>query len=86
MDAVPPQAGLRSNLRAMPPAARVLFAGTFVNRLGTFVLPFFTLYLTGAGSRPHGRASRSAPMGSAGSPRSSSRCGPGLRRGPAGEG
>ncbi len=24
----------------------MLFAGTFVNRLGTFVLPFITLYLT----------------------------------------
>ena len=33
----------------MPPAAWVLFAGTFVNRLGTFVLPFFALYLTGRG-------------------------------------
>lgn len=33
----------------MPPAAWVLFAGTFVNRIGTFVLPFFTLYLTGRG-------------------------------------
>jgi MFS family permease len=33
----------------MPAPAWVLFAGTFVNRLGTFVLPFFTLYLTGRG-------------------------------------
>jgi MFS family permease len=30
----------------MPRSAWVLFAGTFVNRLGTFVLPFITLYLT----------------------------------------
>lgn len=30
----------------MPSSAWVLFAGTFVNRLGTFVLPFITLYLT----------------------------------------
>lgn len=30
----------------MPGSAWVLFAGTFVNRLGTFVLPFITLYLT----------------------------------------
>lgn len=42
-------ATLRENLRALPPAVWVLFAGTFVNRLGTFVLPFFTLYLTGRG-------------------------------------
>ena len=30
----------------MPSTAWVLFAGSFVNRLGTFVLPFMTLYLT----------------------------------------
>ena len=30
----------------MPRSAWILFAGTFVNRLGTFVLPFITLYLT----------------------------------------
>jgi MFS family permease len=30
----------------MPRSAWVLFAGSFVNRLGTFVLPFLTLYLT----------------------------------------
>ena len=40
---------LRENVRAMPPAAWVLFAGTFVNRLGTFVFPFMILYLTGLG-------------------------------------
>jgi MFS family permease len=33
----------------MPPAAWGLFAGTFVNRLGTFVFPFMTLYLTRRG-------------------------------------
>lgn len=33
----------------MPPTAWVLFAGSFVNRLGTFVLPFLTLYLTRRG-------------------------------------
>lgn len=33
----------------MPGPAWVLFAGTFVNRLGTFVLPFFALYLTRRG-------------------------------------
>ena len=41
-----PRPTLRENLRSLPPAAWVLFAGTFVNRLGTFVLPFITLYLT----------------------------------------
>jgi len=49
MDAAAARPNLRESLRAMPPAAWVLFAGTFVNRLGTFILPFFTLYLTGLG-------------------------------------
>ena len=40
---------LRQNLRSLPPAAWVLFGGTFVNRLGTFVMPFMTLYLTQRG-------------------------------------
>jgi MFS family permease len=43
---------LRANLRAMPTSAWVLFAGSFVNRLGTFVLPFLTLYLTDQGYSP----------------------------------
>lgn len=37
---------LRENLRALPPAAWVLFAGTFVNRFGTFVMPFLVIYMT----------------------------------------
>lgn len=37
------------NVRAMPLPAWVLFAGTFANRLGTFVWPFMTLYLTQSG-------------------------------------
>src|SRR4029450_8330897 len=40
---------LRQNLPSLPPAAWVLFGGTFVNRLGTFVMPFMTLYLTQRG-------------------------------------
>ncbi len=40
---------LRQNLQGLPRAAWVLFAGAFVNRLGTFVLPFITLYLTSRG-------------------------------------
>lgn len=47
MDAAAPT--LRESVRMMPGPAWVLFAGTFVNRLGTFVLPFFTLYLTRRG-------------------------------------
>jgi MFS family permease len=45
----PAQPSLRQNLRSLPPAAWVLFGGTFVNRLGTFVMPFMTLYLTHQG-------------------------------------
>jgi len=40
---------LRSSLRALPRAAWVLFAGTFINRFGGFVVPFLTLYLTAQG-------------------------------------
>src|SRR5439155_2885626 len=40
---------LRQNLRALPPAAWILFGGTFVNRFGTFVMPFLVLYLTRSG-------------------------------------
>ncbi len=40
---------LLGSLRALPRAAWVLFAGTFINRFGGFVVPFLTLYLTGRG-------------------------------------
>jgi len=43
------QPSLRGSMRAMPRTAWVLFAGSFVNRLGSFVLPFLTLYLTHRG-------------------------------------
>jgi MFS family permease len=49
MEAASGRPTLRENVRAMPAAAWVLFAGTFVNRLGTFVWPFMVLYLTGRG-------------------------------------
>ncbi len=38
-----------SSLRALPRGAWVLFFGTFVNKVGTFVVPFLTLYLTQQG-------------------------------------
>lgn len=47
MPAASGRATMRENVRAMPSSAWVLFAGTFVNRLGTFVFPFMVLYLTG---------------------------------------
>lgn len=40
---------LRENLRALPAAAWILFAGTFLNRFGTFVMPFLILYFTRKG-------------------------------------
>jgi MFS family permease len=43
---------LWANLRALPRGAWVLFAGTFINRFGGFVVPFLTLYLTGQGFSP----------------------------------
>ena len=38
-----------SDLRALPRSFWVLFAGTFINRFGTFVWPFLTIYLTHQG-------------------------------------
>lgn len=44
-----PQPTLWSSLRALPRAAWILCFGTFLNKFGTFVVPFLTLYLTGRG-------------------------------------
>lgn len=43
------QPGFRDAVRALPPAAWALFAGTFINRFGSFVLVFLVLYLTDRG-------------------------------------
>ena len=40
---------LMQDLRALPRAFWVLFIGTFINRFGTFVWPFLTIYLTREG-------------------------------------
>ena len=42
-------ASLKENLRALPRAAWVLFLGSFLNKFGTFVLPFLTIYMTRIG-------------------------------------
>jgi MFS family permease len=49
--ALPPASSetLGSTLRALPRAAWVLFFGTFLNKFGTFVVPFLALYLTSNG-------------------------------------
>jgi MFS family permease len=40
---------LLSSLRALPRPVWILFFGTFLNKFGTFVVPFLTLYLTRQG-------------------------------------
>jgi len=44
-----PSPRLRDSYRALPRTAWVLFAGTFVLRLASFVFPFLALYLTRQG-------------------------------------
>ena len=46
------QPGLISSLRALPRPVWILFFGTFLNKFGTFVIPFLTLYLTRQGYSP----------------------------------
>src|SRR5262245_64023379 len=43
------QTSLRDSLRALPRGAWILFFGTFLNKFGTFVLPFLAIYMTGLG-------------------------------------
>ena len=40
---------LRENLKSLPRPAWILFGGTFINRFGTFVMPFLAIYLTRRG-------------------------------------
>ena len=47
-----PTTSLRSDLRWMPRPVWLLLAGSFVNRFGSFVLPFLVLYLTRSGYSP----------------------------------
>jgi MFS family permease len=42
-------AGLRESLRALPRGAWILFFGTFLNKFGTFVVPFLAIYMTRLG-------------------------------------
>lgn len=43
---------LLTALRSLPRPAWILFTGTFVNRFGTFVMPFLAIYLTRNGYSP----------------------------------
>jgi MFS family permease len=47
--AIPAPQTLWDSVRALPRPAWVLFAGIFLNRFGTFVIPFLTLYMTAKG-------------------------------------
>lgn len=47
-----PSRPLLEDLRALPRPFWILCAGTFINRLGTFVWPFLTIYLTRQGYSP----------------------------------
>jgi MFS family permease len=40
---------LFTSLRALPPVAWILFFGTFLNKFGSFVIPFLAIYLTSKG-------------------------------------
>lgn len=43
---------LLENLRSLPRAAWILFGGTFINRFGTFVMPFLAIYMARQGFTP----------------------------------
>ncbi|HUR82212.1 MAG TPA: MFS transporter [Thermoanaerobaculia bacterium] len=43
---------LFANLKALPRATWILFAGTFINRFGTFVMPFLAIYMSRRGFTP----------------------------------
>ncbi|RYD91654.1 MAG: MFS transporter, partial [Sphingobacteriales bacterium] len=49
MNATSRTGSLLSDLRAMPRPFWVLLLGTFINRFGTFVMPFLTIYLSKRG-------------------------------------
>ena len=37
---------LRSSLRALPRPVWIIFFGSFLNKFGSFVVPFLAIYLT----------------------------------------
>ena len=43
---------LFENLKSLPKAAWILFGGTFINRFGTFVMPFLAIYMARNGFTP----------------------------------
>ncbi len=57
------QASLRQNLRDLPRGAWILFFGTFLNKFGTFVMPFLAIYMTSMGYSPAQAGSAIAAYG-----------------------
>jgi len=51
-DSTAPEESLGTILRSFPRPIWILFAGVFLNKFGTFVVPFLTLYLTRQGFSP----------------------------------
>src|SRR5690349_5804760 len=47
--AIAPEESLLATLRSFPRPVWILFAGVFLNKFGTFVVPFLMLYLTRRG-------------------------------------
>ena len=46
----PTQVGFAASLRSLPREAWFLYLGTFINRFGSFVIPFLTIYVRQRGA------------------------------------
>ena len=61
------QKGLRSLVEGLPPTYWLIWTGTLINRLGGFVIPFLTLYLTAQREIPVSQAALMVSLFGAGS-------------------
>lgn len=61
------QKGLRSLVEGLPPTYWLIWTGTLINRLGGFVIPFLTLYLTARRDIPVSQAALMVSLFGAGS-------------------
>ena len=59
--------GLASLIEGLPPTYWLIWAGTLINRLGGFVIPFLTLYLTTQRQIPVSQAALMVSLFGAGS-------------------
>jgi hypothetical protein len=53
--------GLTSLIQGLPPTYWLIWTGTLINRLGGFVIPFLTLYLTAQRAIPVSQAALLVP-------------------------